>query len=418
MAEPLRIGLVGAGRILPAHLRGYAELRAHGFDDFRITAICSRDRDRALTYRKRGEGPPPAPPTSSQPSDGFGAPHRYVSDFQDDVLPEIYGDVRAMLDAGAVDAVDIVTEVNIHHTQALACFEAGVHAVVEKPLAISMRAGRRMVDEARRRGLVLAVCENAHFNTLMRHASWLLERGDLGTPQMACWWSIGTNDWSPDRFVGNSPWRHQKLIGGGGASIDVGPHIFHRLRMLCGEVEQVSAFARVIEPERVLIGEDGKPRARVSCDTDDAFMAVATFASGAIGQLSFTFAGHGGPTAGPMPLLYGSRGCLRGDTLFLDGAEPEPLATYFERRATDAERERLFPRSLADAFGLLLGDVVAAIREGREAEASGEEGLRDLAASLAVVESSLARRAVTLREVLDGTVDAYQRELDKHYGLA
>ena len=47
---PLRIGLIGAGRIVPAHLRGYAALRAAGQDDFRITAICSRDPARARLF--------------------------------------------------------------------------------------------------------------------------------------------------------------------------------------------------------------------------------------------------------------------------------------------------------------------------------------------------------------------------------
>ncbi len=410
MAEPIRIGLVGAARILEVHLRGYAALRAHGFDDFRITAIASRDPQRALTFRKRGEGRPPAHVT-------FGDQHRYVSDFQDDLLPEIYPSVEAMLEAGAVDAVDITTEVGIHHTQALACLEAGVHALVEKPLAISVRAGRRMVDEARRRGLALAVCENARFHPIMRHASWLLERGDLGVPQMICWWSIGVDPWSPDRFVGNSLWRHVKRIAAGGASLDIGPHVFHRLRMLCGEVEQVSAFARVVEPERRLYGEDGGVLDRVACDTDDAFMAIATFASGAIGQLSFSFAGHGEPTVGPLPLLYASRGCLKGETLILDGAEPIPLADHFARHATADDRERLFPRGLDDPFGLLIGDWLAAIGANRECATSGDEGLRDLAASFAIVESSLAGRAVSLHEVLDGRVDVYQRELNEHYGL-
>ncbi len=410
MAGPIRIGLVGASRILERHLEGYAALRAHGFDDFRITAIVSRDPQRALTYRKRGEGPPPAPVT-------FGDEHRYVSDFQEDVLPEVFTDIRAMLDAGVADAVDITTEVAVHHVQALECLAAGLHAVVEKPLAISVRAARRMVDEARRRGLVLAVCENARFNELTRQAQWLVERGDLGVPQMVCWWSIGTPQWSPDRFVGNSPWRHQKLVAAGGASLDVAPHIFHRLRLLCGEVDRVSALARVFEPVRALRGEDGAVLERVACDTDDAFMALATFASGAIGTLSFTFAGHGEPTAGPLPLLYGSRGCLKEDRLVLDGQQPTSLRAYFDRHASEAERERLFPRGLTNQFGLLLGDWLAAIRAGRACATSGEEGLRDLAASFAIVESSLAGRAVSLDEVLEGRVDAYQRELDERYGL-
>ena len=72
---------------------------------------------------------------------------------------------------------------------------------------------------------------------------------------------------------------------------------------------------------------------------------------------------------------------------------------------------------MSDPFGLLIGDWLGSIRAGRQAETNGEEGLRDLAASFAIVEASEAGRAVTLDKVLDGTVDGYQRELDEHYGL-
>ncbi len=417
MAEPIRIGLIGAGRIVRAHLRGYAELRAHGVDDFRITAICSRDAQRALTFRKRGEGPEPAPLTTLRGSDALGAPHRYVSDFQDDVLPEIFTEVPAMLEAGLVDAVDITTEVAVHHTHAVTCLEGGVHVLVEKPLAVSVRAGRRMVELARRHKLVLAVCENAHFSPQTRLATWLVRRGDLGSPQIACWWTIGTLDWSPDRWVGNSAWRHQKLMAAGGASLDIGPHIFHRLRDLCGEVEDVFALARVLEAERRLMDARGQVLDRVDCDTDDTFLALATFSTGAVGQLSFSFAGHGEPTLSPMPLLYGTRGCLKGDRLVLDGAEPETLDEYFARVGRAEDHARLFPGGMTDAFGLLIGDFLQAIRQRREAETSGEEGLRDLAASFAIVESALAGRPVAVRDVLDGRIDAYQRDLDAHYGL-
>jgi predicted dehydrogenase len=158
----LRIGLIGAGRIVPAHLRGYAALRAAGVDDFRITAVCSRDPARARMLAV-------ADPASrgSAATWRFGDPIESqpiaIADFQDDVEPVIFTDVQAMLDAGVVDAVDITTEVSIHHPQALACLGAGVHALVEKPLAITMRAGRLMVEAARRHALQLAVCEHARF---------------------------------------------------------------------------------------------------------------------------------------------------------------------------------------------------------------------------------------------------------------
>jgi predicted dehydrogenase len=316
-----------------------------------------------------------------------------------------------------VDAVDITTEVGVHHTQALAAIDAGCHAVVQKPLAISVRAARKMLDAAQARGVSLAVLENARYNRGVRIAKWLVDRGDLGTPQMVSVTALGTAMWSPDHFVGNSPWRHQKLVGAGGASLDIGPHIFHRLRMLCGEVESVAAFARVFEPIRYLRDEAGVVVGTVNCDADDAFMAVACFESGAIGQLSFSFAGHGDPMPPSGLNLFGSKGSLRGDALHLDGQAPSTLEVHFATQATPEEVEQLFPRGMSDTFGLLYESWLGGILRGQPAETSGEEGLRDLAASFAIVEASQAGRAVRLSEVLDGSVDAYQRELDRHYGL-
>jgi predicted dehydrogenase len=411
----LRIGLIGAGRIVPAHLRGYAALRAAGVDDFRITAICSRDPARARLL-VNAEGETRGTPASWRYGDPVESQPITIADFQDDIEPAIYTDLQAMLDAGAVDAVDITTEVGIHHPQTLACLEAGVHALVEKPLAITMRAARLMVDAAHQRGLQLAVCEHARYIRPARLGGWLVARGDIGTPQMVSWPSIGTNLWSPDNWVGNSNWRHRRMIGAGGCSLDIGPHLFHRLRVLCGEVETVSALTRVVEPTRYLRDKDGEVLDTVECDADDVFMALATFASGAIGQFSFAFAGHGESSIPAGPVLYGSRGSLHGERLVLDGHQPTTLEDHFARHGA-ADAERLFPRGLVDPFGLLIGDWLAAIRDGRPAETSGDEGLRDLAASFAIVESSLAGRAVTLDEVLSGAVDAYQRDLDEFYEL-
>jgi len=411
---PLRIGLVGAGRIVPAHLRGYAALRSAGFDDFRITAVCSRDPARARALI--GEGGQTAGGMSGPAVDPLFAAPIAISEFQDDTEVRVFTDVREMLDAGVVDAADITTEVGLHHTQALACLEAGVHALVEKPLAISVRAARRMNEAAQRGGLSLAVCENARFNRAIRIAKWVVDRGDLGTPQMISLTSLGTPMWSPDRWVGNSSWRHRKLIAAGGASLDIGPHIFHRLRMLCGEVETVAAIARVFEPTRHFKGDDGTILDSVACDADDAFMALVSFATGAIGQISFAWAGHGEATSAPGPLLYGTRGSLKADALRLDGAEPTTLDAYFAEHGS-GDAERLFPLGVSDQFGLLIGDWLRSIREGRPAETSGAEGLRDLAASFAIVEASEAGRTVRLDEILDGSVDGYQRELDAHYGL-
>ena len=81
----IEIGIVGCGRIMAAHLRGYRLLREAGVDDFRITALCSLTEDEARMYVRRGQGPPQRPAVSHFAGDPLAAADEYVSDFQDDV---------------------------------------------------------------------------------------------------------------------------------------------------------------------------------------------------------------------------------------------------------------------------------------------------------------------------------------------
>jgi len=49
----IKVGLVGCGRIMPAHLNGYKMLIEKGID-VRITALVARKKEDALRFRKRG----------------------------------------------------------------------------------------------------------------------------------------------------------------------------------------------------------------------------------------------------------------------------------------------------------------------------------------------------------------------------
>lgn len=418
MADPIRIGIIGCGRILPAHLRGYRLLREAGFDDFRITALVARNPNDAYMFRRRGEGPTPREPVSRNPEDSLAAPHCYVSDFQPEEDASVYDTVDAMLAAGVVDAVDITASLRIHHTAGVQCLEAGKHAMIEKPLAVTVRAGQMLVDAAERNGLSLGVMEMVRYQPLVRMLRWLIERGDLGEIQMVGAVSFGTAEWSPDRIVAETPWRHLRVEAGGGASLDIGVHLAHRLRYLVGEIETMTAVARVIEQQRTRRAPDGTVLDRVEADADDAFFALPEFENGAVGTLSFTWAGHGEQTSLPGGVtLYGSRGCLKGPHLIRDDGTREDVRDIFEREATPEERERYFPLGVTDAFGLAYLDWLRAIRSGTQPETDGREGVRDLATAFAIMESATARRPIDVADVLSGKVDAYQREINEHYGL-
>jgi len=408
----IRVGILGCGRILNAHLQGFKQLRDQGDDRFRITALVARDEADAWMFHTRGRGPTPRPPTlPSASGDPLAAPHTYLSDFQNDTEVHVYSDYRRLLDDGVIDALLDTTPVYLHHTIGLAALDAGLHLLTQKPLAITVRAGHKLVQRAREKHLALGVFENARYRPLTRAVRWAFDRGLLGQPQLALLGALG-GPWSPDRIVAGTPWRHEKLLAGGGGSIDIGVHQMSILRYLFGEVRSVHAVARTFEPER---GTDKPVRASV----DDTYLATATFAGDAVAQLIWSWACRGASFALPgVPAFYGSRGCVKESHLIFDGGASLSLLERFESELDAERRNKWFPLGLRDPFAVLQWQWLEGIRAGgQDPETSGAEGLRDLAAAYAILESSVAGRAVTLDEVLAGTADAYQREIDQHYGL-
>lgn len=414
----IRIGIVGCGRILPAHLRGYQRLREAGYDNFRITGLVARQRTDAEMFRRRGEGPPPRPTVSVNPNDPLAAPHMYVSDIHPDTIPTVYDSLEAMLADGQIDAIDTPSSVFAHHTVALAALRAGKHVLVQKPLAVSVRAGRRMVEAARDAGCVLGVMENVRYSAGTRHAAWALQAGYIGDVQMVASVSIGTRDWSPDRVVADTPWRHIAAQAGGGATLDIGVHMMHGLRYLCGDVATVSALVRTFEPQRFLRDAAGQQTGAFAADADDAYMALLEFAGGGIGMTSFTWAGHGEPTGLPEGrVIYGAKGAIKGGLLLPDDQAPVALADLFQQEAPAALKERYFPFGLTDTFALCAYDFCRSIEAGAPMDMSGEEGLRDLATAFAMTEASHARQVVRVEDVLTGDVAAAQQPIDAYYGL-
>jgi 1,5-anhydro-D-fructose reductase (1,5-anhydro-D-mannitol-forming) len=414
----IRIGIVGCGRILNAHLQGYRQLREAGIDDFRITALCARKREDALMFRRRGEGPAPRLPVlDPSTGDPLAAPHIYLDDFQPDTNVAVYTDYREIIASGDVDAVNDFTSLFMHHQVGMAALDAGQHLLTQKPLAISVKAGRALVDKASAKGLTLGVFENVRQSLGTRVAAWVVRQGLIGDLQMALVGGIG-GLWSPDKVVADTPWRHRKLLGGGGGTIDIGVHVMHLLRYVCGEIQVVQGTVRTFEPTRAMRDSEGQTLETVPADVDDTYFATVLFENGAVGQMLWSWSAHGEPASIPgAPIFYGTKGCLKGGEVILDDGTRTSANDLFESQADQALKECFFPLGLREPFAVSQYDWLRAIEQGVQPETSGEQGLRDLAASFAMIESSQRQAAVMLDAVLDGRVDDYQAEINEYYGL-
>jgi len=76
---------------------------------------------------------------------------------------EAVADTEALLALG-IDAVTIAAPTHLHHDIALKCIAAGVHVMLEKPIASSVEEGRDIISAARRANVTLMIGHVERFN--------------------------------------------------------------------------------------------------------------------------------------------------------------------------------------------------------------------------------------------------------------
>lgn len=106
-------------------------------------------------------------------ADAMGDPHGVAGK-----LP-IRPDVDALL-ADGIDAAVVAVPTFLHESVALQLAAAGVHALIEKPIASDSPAGQRVVDAFASNGLVGAVGHIERFNPALQSMRTRIAAGDLG----------------------------------------------------------------------------------------------------------------------------------------------------------------------------------------------------------------------------------------------
>jgi predicted dehydrogenase len=144
--------------------------------------------------------------------------------------------VGQMLRDGKVDALVIGTPNFLHAPQAIAALEAGVHVMVEKPMAMSTREAEKMVAAGEKSGARLMV---AHCWRFDEEVLWLKKASKkLGRIIRTKGYGVHAN-WGP------AGWFTQKQLAGGGALADMGIHALDTARFLLGDPKPASVFAKL-----------------------------------------------------------------------------------------------------------------------------------------------------------------------------
>jgi predicted dehydrogenase len=372
--------------MMGAHVKGLKQLWDAGLRDFRVVAACDIEKDRA---------------------------EKLADDLAEvqGLRPSVYADVKAML-AGEknMEAVDISTVHRTHHTVAIPCFQAGKHVTIEKPLALTMRAGKLMLDAAAQARSIFQVAENYRRSPRNRAINWAIKSGRIGKARMIFWVDVGERRWY-------WTWREHRAEAGGGWILDGGVHHADLFRYHVGEVTHVSARVGSFDPIRYRKVETLEDPIEV--DTEDSVMALLTFESGALGEWTSTSAapGQGFNKHG----VYGEGGSILFDEGLKSRTEElsiEQLEQDYMSSLSDEEKDRLFPGGVTDTVATELEEFFRAIRGGPPVEITGVEGYKGQAICEAVYESNALGAQVRVADIESLKIENYQRDLNESAGLS
>jgi predicted dehydrogenase len=146
---------------------------------------------------------------------------------------------RLLADQGdQLDAAFIITPHVYHYDQTVACMEAGLDVLLEKPMVMNATEARRLIETRDRTERLLVVAFPGSLSPQIRTAVSMIRSGELGrllTVSATVWqgWGPGTVD----------KWRQQPEVSGGGFMFDTGAHMLNTVADLVGEdFRQVAAW--------------------------------------------------------------------------------------------------------------------------------------------------------------------------------
>jgi len=413
--QSIRLALVGCGGMGLRHLHGLIELRRCGFSTVDLVAVCDINVDNVA----------------------------HVADVAHNELgvkPKIYTDFGQLLESEkSLNAISIVTDPVSHHTLACAAFDDGIHVMVEKPMGVTVRACKVMIDNAAKKGCKLAVAENYRRDPMNRLLKAVIDAEIIGQPYLVLHNHISGGG----SIMSGTLWRHQKLRGG--YLIEMGVHYSDMLIYLLGNIDEVYAATAIFEEHRERKGASRFYEHRLrneptsmSPDAEETAAATLKFANGAFGQFTLSMAGHGhgmrtrqifgakgsidapGDRSGnPIRLKLDERDELVGDAI-LD-LVPDFRVDAITQQLFDFERAGSYNLPFESIDHKLLAyeyqDFAEAICDDRSPEVDGQGGLLATAFAYALCESGYLGKPVSLRAVAADEINAYQAEINDSVGL-
>jgi glucose-fructose oxidoreductase len=252
------------------------------------------------------------------------------------------------LRSGEVDAVYIAVPNDLHREYVVRAARAGIHVLCEKPLGIDSDEAERMKTVCEESQVKLMVAYRLHFEGATLEAIEQTNSGVIGRPRFF------SSTFAMQVEEGNIRTRAER---GGGPLLDLGVYCVNAARSLFrAEPTEVTAMSATRRDD---------PRFK---EIDEQVSALLRFPDDRLAQLTCSFGAYDHSVF----TVVGDKGRITLDPAY-DYAGDLTVRTEIEGKKP---REKKFPKR--DQIAGELDAFAACVREDREPEPSGEEGLADL----------------------------------------
>ncbi|MFH5806064.1 Gfo/Idh/MocA family protein [Alienimonas sp. DA493] len=358
MSAPLRTALVGCGKIGRTHALALTRL-----PESRFVGCCDADAARAAAFA----------------AEFGGTAHDRIDDLLRSADPEV---------------LLIATPHPLHAAPAIAALKAGVHVLVEKPLAASLADCDAMLAAADRGGATLGVISQRRYYEPVVRMRQAIDAGKIGKPVLGLFLMYS---WRAPAYYRSDPWRGTWTGEGGGVLVNQSPHQLDLLQWFLGEPEEVAGYW----------GNLNHP----SVEVEDTAVAALRFRGGGLGSILTSLSQE--PGLYTKVHVHGSNGASVGvqtDTgasfvAGVSGIADPPLNDIWAIPGEQGDLER-FRRDDAAAFAavdgtthyheLNIADFLRAVRDGAPPPVTGAEGRTVVAMFQAIYESNRTGRSVRL----------------------
>ncbi len=273
-------------------------------------------------------------------------------------VPHAFGSGEALAQSPDVDLVIVSSTPDAHARHSIAALEAGKHVLCEKPMALNVRAAKRMIEIAKQSRGLARMDHELRYEPNRRKAQQLIRAGAIGSV-----WHIEfvlkpylRGDGRPQALDAPWSWWYDAARGGGilGA---VGSHLIDLCRYWTGmDVVDVQGGVSTFVAERV--NEQHVPQ---PVTADDFASFVLRLSGGAVVTVTLSTVATHGP--GHFAQITGSEGTLviTGETKLEIGrraAELEDVSVpddLWERTSPNNMWARSFVRLMRDLVGILDG---------------------------------------------------------------